>query len=140
MSLFCHIKNMSKKSKYPLGMSVCKNRNLQEIVHSCELFTHFTVCYCCSVTSQTMTMTLKVFGNFLDNCMNASWSKQCCRKSKKYHSRDLRHFHSGSHHSVCNGGSEVSWVTAGDMERKRKRGVGWRKKVKKKKKNRWLTS
>lgn len=91
MSLFCHIKN---KSKYPPGMSVYKNRNLHHTLQE-------------TVTFQTMTMTLNVFGNFLDNCMNASWSKQCCRKSK-YHSRDLRHFHSGSHHSVCNGGSEVS--------------------------------
>lgn len=65
---------------------------LKEIGHGCEHFTHFTVCHHCSVPFPTMT--LKVFGNFLDNCMDASWSKQCRRKSN-YHSRDLRHFHSG---------------------------------------------
>lgn len=63
--------------------------------------------------------------------MNTSWSKQCRRKSK-YHSGDLHHFHSGSHHSVCNGGSEVSRITAGDMERKS--GVGGRRKARKQKK------
>lgn len=98
-----------------------------------EHFTHFTVCYCCSVPFPTMTMTLKVFGNFLDNCMDASWSKQCRRKSN-YHSRDLRHFHSGSHHSVCNGGSEVSRVTAGDTEKKRKQRVGGKRKARKQEK------
>lgn len=60
--------------------------------------------------------------------MDASWSKQCRRKSN-YHSRDLRHFHSGSHHSVFNGGSEVSRVAVGDMEKKGKQGVGGRRKA-----------